>query len=146
MTTPRVRLQSMLVVLATTLALCLLTPSESGGQGTGKTPEPKYVPGEDHLKGKARWEWHLQSPAGKELDTGTFMGYVNGRICHAQQQKQVGTWKSTGQVPVSVTFTWPRLKGTWVLRLTSAKPPTYEGILKTTKKKGERLHVQIIND
>jgi hypothetical protein len=151
MTTPRRALPSLAAVLAMTLALCLLAPSESGGQGNGKdkAPERKYVPGENHLKGKARWEWHLLS-GGKEVDKGTFMGYVDGTIKHGTDQKQVGTWKSNGPDSVSVTFTWPRLKGSWEFRRVEAKVPTYEGTLKVASQKKstkvEKLRVEILND
>jgi hypothetical protein len=159
MTTARARLQSTLIVVATALGLWLLATPESGGQGKDKAPEPKYVQGEDHLKGKARWEWQLLDSGGKELDKGTFMGYVDGKICHGTEQKQVGTWKSTAKGTLAVSFTWPRLKGNWNFKLVNNNPPTYEaapskaGAAKATKKKpaaekvaSERLLVKCIND
>src|SRR5262249_49353745 len=129
----------MLMVLAIALVLCLATTSESGAQGKGKSPPKKFVPGEDHLKNKARWEWRILSASGKQLDKGTFMGYVDGRICHGSNQKQVGSWESTGKGSLTATFTWPRLKGAWDLQLTGAKVPTYEGKPKGAKGEEEKL-------
>jgi hypothetical protein len=124
----------------TTLMLVLPATSESGGN---KNPDKKFKPGEDHLKNKARWQWTLQE-GGKEVDKGTFMGYTDGKICHGEDQKQIGNWKKTKTVgTLAVTFNYPRLEGSWTFVMTRGVPPTYD-----CKDKGgtKRLHVEILND
>lgn len=146
--TALLKLHAPFVLLVSALLLCLPARSESGGKNkktdkADKTAEKKFESGQDHLKGRARWEWKLYE-GNKKVDDGTFMGYVDGRICHGKDQVLVGNWKfADAKDAVSVTFTWPRLKGTFLMQMTRGDPPTYEG---TSGKAKKKLFVEIFND
>ena len=139
------RLHAVSIVVVTVLVLCLPTSSESGSKPRNKSVEKKFQQGENNLKGRARWEWTLLED-GKQVDKGTFMGYVDGRICHGREQKEVGSWKwvkAKAKDKINATFTYPKLAGSWNFVLVKTRPPTYEG---KAKKGTRRIHLEIVND
>jgi hypothetical protein len=135
-----IRLQAAFVVLATLLVCCPGYSQTEKGKDKDKKAEKKAG---DNLPGKARWEWKLFDKGDRTpVESGTFMGYLDGRICHGKKQNEVGSWKWTGTDTVTATFTFPKLEGTWDLQRLKGKVPTFEGFRKGKK----RLVVEILND
>jgi len=99
--------------------------------------------GDDILKGRARWEWTLTNAKGKQ-ERGKYMGYVDGRLMHAD--RPIGTWKSLSPTEVHVVFTSGPLEGTVDLRITRQAPLTCEGDLVRKGGAKERMVVVLLKD
>ena len=127
-----------LAVLALAGAMALAAPGGKGGKSKGD------VDGENDHPNKAKWVWKLFNAKGKEADRGTFVGHRSGEIFHAK--KKIGSFKVPGKGQVKATFTEGKLSGKVEMRLTKAKPRTYEGELERKGGDKVKLVVELIED
>jgi len=100
---------------------------------------------QEHLKGKARWEWVVTDSKGKETK-GTFMGYVTGEVKHGKEQQLVGHWKAVGGDRVQATFDKGPLTGTIDVKQTKAKIPTYVGEYVPKDGTKEKIVIELYKD
>lgn len=98
----------------------------------------------DDLKGRARWEWVIRDDKGKDVENGTFMGYVNGDIYHGKEK--IGTFTIPAKNQVKVTFVNGKLIGTCDMQLKIVRPATFEGDLIRKDGTKQKLSVRIFND
>lgn len=111
-------------------------PVHSGGKA-------KDLDKKNNLQNRARWEWILENDKGKQLDFGTFMGYIGGEIKHGNNH--IGTFKIVDNNSIRVFITEGKLQGRWELNQTRTRPVTFEGDM-VGKEGKRRLRVVIIND